>query len=349
MKFALSAITNSHDGMSVHHATIARILDQIGTVTLIPDSSVVPVAEINQYDFVFRYGWSEVVSWGYNDAKFDHNLADAKAKNILIAPFCMKMLSRQALEQVQARFGRIIYDSSLSKEHGSHLSSSIKTAFIHPTLGMELRTPVVPPVSEDTPYTYLHISNGLYWIKGVDLVVDAFIREFSSTDKVRLCLVIKDQGGMFEDIRKRFEQQGRAHQLQVFENNLPQTRLAELYEQADCYVCTSRYDTFSLPTLEAAVYGLQIIAHEKCGMRDYIQDLGLDQYIPLATQHVTVPEGAWRENKSVNFWEPVRQSVERALRVAYAKGVRPKNVNQRLLDNFGSENKGIYAMWEVLK
>lgn len=348
MKFGVSAITNSYDGMSVHHATVARILGRLGSVTLIPDGVHVSTTEMDQYDFVFRYGWSEQVSWGYNDADFDYNLASDPAKNVLVAPFCMKMLNTRAIEQIKARFGRIVYDSSLSKEHGSHILKSVRSVFIHPTLGVDMRKPSMLTNGMDEPYTYLHISNGLYWIKGVDIVVDAFIREFSPSDGVKLCLVIKDQESMFDKIRYRFARQGRAHQLELFENKLPQSHLAKLYEQADCYVCVSRYDTFSLPTLEAAVYGLQVIAHDKCGMRDYIQRLDLDQYIPVSTQEVMVPEGAWRENMPITFWEPNLRSAENALRAAYVKGRLPKYINQRLLDDFGNEDKGIRTMQEIL-
>lgn len=349
MKFALSAISNIHDGMSVHHASIAKILNQLGEVTLISDSVPVSSHELNQYDFVFRYGWPEVLSKGYRDADFNCNISEDTSKNVLIAPFCMSMLNEKAIKQIEMRFSRIIYDSSVSREHGSDLLQSVRSTFIHSIINENPDASPPEAIEPNIPYTFLHISNGLYWIKGVDIAIDAFLRRFSASDNVRLHLVIKNQGGMFNKIRAQFNQQDRLHQIWLSENNLSKEEIARLFRQADCYVCVSRYDTFSLPTLEAAVYGLQIIAHEKCGVRDYAYGFNNDQYMPVSVQRIVIPEGAWRENSQITSWEPILSSVEQALGAANEKGRRNKQTNHLLLRDFGSEERGLSAMKVILQ
>jgi glycosyltransferase involved in cell wall biosynthesis len=349
MKFAISAIPNLNDGMSVHHMTLVEVLSSLGDVTLVPDDTCMTEADLEQFDYIVRYGWPSGTSSGYGDADFRTNIAKDSKKNILVAPFNMMMLHPVGVKQVEERFDRVIYDSSFSKEHGDRVIAGKKSTYIHPVPRGVVNGPHRKrSLGPDSPYTFLHISNGLYWIKGVDLIVDAFLKSFTKDDAVALTLVLKDQLGTFNRISRRFKRAGRLKQLKLLEKELPQARMAEIYGGADCYVCASRYDTFSLPTLEAATFGLRVIAHDKGGMRDYLAHLNLGQLIPLKTRRVVIPANTWKGNSRVDGWEPTSESILRALLTAYTDGRQHTVIHSRLKTTFCDMEVGAERVLGIL-
>ncbi|MEO8691646.1 MAG: glycosyltransferase [Candidatus Saccharimonas sp.] len=285
---------------------------------------------------------------GYDDADFSLNISNEKQNNILVAPFSMMMLGPKPRQQINHLFSKIIYDSTFSKVQGDKTLQSMTSVYVNPLLD-DLATAAVKSETRSGEYNFLHISNGLYWVKGVDLIIKAFLLTFFDTDPVKLTLVLKNSDYRFNKIHEQFKQLGREHQLALVSNTVNHRDINNIYTLADCYVCASRYDTFSMPTLEAASLGLSVIAHRHGGMRDYLNVSMPEQYIPLRTKEITVPAGIWRGNIEVTSREPTITSLQEAFSAAFKRGITlNRRTNDALIKRFSSTRRGITAIKGIL-
>ncbi|WP_052807157.1 glycosyltransferase [Risungbinella massiliensis] len=113
--------------------------------------------------------------------------------------------------------------------------------------------------------------------KGIDLLLAAYLEEFSADEDV--CLVIKDSGSnsfykdssMAEKIYSLTKQEG-IPRIEYMDDHLSEQELASLYRACDCLVHPYRGEGFGLPIIEAMACGTPAIVPNKGPSQDFCDE-----------------------------------------------------------------------------
>lgn len=136
-----------------------------------------------------------------------------------------------------------------------------------------------PPAPEPFPlatrkrFRFLFVG-GTILRKGIDLLIDAYVREFSPDDDV--CLVVKDFGvGSFyrnqtyDHFIRELQRQPGTPAIEYLSDELTSEALRDLYHACDCLVHPYRGEGFGLPIAEAMACGLPVVVPEDGGASDF--------------------------------------------------------------------------------
>ncbi len=143
--------------------------------------------------------------------------------------------------------------------------------------------------------------------KGPDILIQAFLREFTADDHVRLVIKTHD-GSLLNLPRDWYERVAagvpspRPPRVEILTEDLTPEEIAMLYRSADCYVMPSRGEAIGLPYLESMASGLPVIA---TGWGGQIEFLGPEsgylvpfQLVPAhpdQTSNLYQPDQLWAE------------------------------------------------------
>jgi len=117
--------------------------------------------------------------------------------------------------------------------------------------------------------------------KGYDILLKAFMEEFSADDNVTLLLVSraeafndqnqiqKDFAGIRESINKSDDE---LPHIALYDNEIPERYMPNIYGSADAFVLISRGEGFGLPYAEAGASGMPVIASDCSGHSDFLND-----------------------------------------------------------------------------
>jgi len=155
------------------------------------------------------------------------------------------------------------------------------------------------PLEMKTGYKFLHISS-CFPRKGVDLLLTAFARTFTIKDDVGL--VIKT----FPNIHNTIEEQvarlkKRFHDcppIEIINQELDMSEIADLYKQCDALVAPSRGEGFGLPMAEAMWHGIPVITTAYGGQSDFCtEDTSwlIDFSFQAAKTHMDLFNSVWME------------------------------------------------------
>ncbi|MCX6136429.1 MAG: glycosyltransferase, partial [Ignavibacteriales bacterium] len=167
-------------------------------------------------------------------------------------------------------------------------------------------------------FKFLFVGGTIYR-KGIDILLDAYSKAFTSSDEV--CLVIKDMGGnsfykgqtareVIEDLQSR----PGAPEIEYIEQSLSEMEMAGLYAACDCLVHPYRGEGFGLPIAEAMASGLPVIITGYGAALDFCSTA--NAYL-LPSQKVRFDEKKVGELETVNFpWlaEPDSNSLQKILK-----------------------------------
>lgn len=106
-------------------------------------------------------------------------------------------------------------------------------------------------------------------IKGMDLVVPAFIQIHQKYPKTRL-LVVGDGS-----LRQMMEQEARGISNITFLGRQPQEKLQEVYDQIDILLMPSRSEGFGLTALEGMARGCVVVASDVGGLPEIVSKSGI--------------------------------------------------------------------------
>ena len=131
--------------------------------------------------------------------------------------------------------------------------------------------------------------------KGIDLLLDAYVRRFRASDDV--CLVIKEQGGgiygapgLAETLGKLRQDDPTGPEIEYLTGDLTESEVAALYRSCDVLTAPYRGEGFGLPIAEAMASGLPVIVTAAGGARDFV-DGSWAYLIPSRRVPVHPPEG----------------------------------------------------------
>ncbi|HEY2951929.1 MAG TPA: glycosyltransferase [Verrucomicrobiae bacterium] len=138
--------------------------------------------------------------------------------------------------------------------------------------------PGVPPMALPTQkrFKFLFVGGTIHR-KGPDLLLNAYLENFTSADDV--CLVIKDFGGnsvyagqTISERIKKAQTQPNAPEIVYLNQELPPEALPGLYTACDCLAHPYRGEGFGLPVLEAMACGLPVIVTAGGSTDDFVTD-----------------------------------------------------------------------------
>lgn len=158
------------------------------------------------------------------------------------------------------------------------------------------------PLLFDLPparFTVLHVSS-CFPRKGVDVLLQAYLRAFDTADDV--CLVIKTHDNPHNALTKDVARLRATHPdmapVQILFDELTPAQMRILYEQADLLVAPSRAEGFCLPVAEAVLSGTPVLTTGWSGQRTFA-GLPLVQFIDYrfvaAESHLETWNSAWAE------------------------------------------------------
>jgi glycosyltransferase involved in cell wall biosynthesis len=129
------------------------------------------------------------------------------------------------------------------------------------------------PVRTTKTFKFLFVGGTIHR-KGIDILLNAFVRAFTANDPV--CLVIKDVGSASfyrqsnpRDQIEKIRAQSGAPEIVYLDQELSSSELAGLYTACNCLVHPYRGEGFGLPIAEAMASGLPVIVTEYGAALDY--------------------------------------------------------------------------------
>jgi len=124
--------------------------------------------------------------------------------------------------------------------------------------------------------------SGWSYRKGFDVLIRAFLEEFSNKDDVTLILSTRFAGGLSQKSKDRLlsdfkyfrslvkKKDNELPHIVLHSTYTPEAQMPNLYNSAHCFVLISRGEGWGLPYCEAASCGLPIIASDHGGQRDFL-------------------------------------------------------------------------------
>lgn len=149
---------------------------------------------------------------------------------------------------------------------------------------LEIYKPDVEPIAFSKnlkPFIFLSVF-GWSLRKGYDVMLRAYLEEFTSDDPVTLLISSRYYGSTHESkkqvIRNDIAQisstvaNPKKPQVVLFGDVLSDEMMPKLFSAADCYVLISRGEGFGLPYIEAGACNLPVIASRYSGQTDFLND-----------------------------------------------------------------------------
>lgn len=132
-----------------------------------------------------------------------------------------------------------------------------------------------------TGHRYVLFLGRLNWIKGVDLLVDAFVSTVPAESGWR-CVVAGPDEGMLTDLTARVSAAGASDQV-CFTGMVRGPERTELLRGAALLVVPSRHEAMSIVALEAGINGTPVLITNSCGF-DEIEKIGGGWVVPATAE-----------------------------------------------------------------
>jgi glycosyltransferase involved in cell wall biosynthesis len=163
--------------------------------------------------------------------------------------------------------------------------------------------------------------------KGVDMLVEAFVREFDPLEPVTLTLhcaslgerETADHAALLRDLDA-----GPRSRVRIVAGDLRPEEMNTLYNRSDCVVTLSRGEGWCMPLSEALLCETPVIAPRSTGMLEYLDDsiaeLVTVRPLPAADAggRMGAPFAAAYGYPGINYYEPSVAEAQAAMRRVYA-------------------------------
>ena len=204
---------------------------------------------------------------------------------------------------------------------------------------------------------------GWSYRKGYDLLLKAYLREFSSQDDVSLLLATRvnyntnknsEIKKTIKDYIKRYAPENAPH-ISLYSNIIPESNMASLYRSADAFALFSRGEGFGLPYCEASLCGIPVIATNHSGQTMFLKNnnsylIDIDSVSPL--QQGLMDVHYWDEQLFPELTsEKTIEDAQKIMRQVFEKRDGRNNILQKFVkENYSVENvsKIAYARLEQI-
>lgn len=198
------------------------------------------------------------------------------------------------------------------------------------------------PLPTNKRFKFLFVGATI-WRKGSDLLLDAYLSQFTADDDV--CLVIKDlpgyPGRFVTDRIRQVQADPEAPEILYLADALPPDDLPGLYTACDCLVLPYRGEGFGLPILEAMACGRPVIVTNYGAALDFCTPQNA-YLIPASV--VWMPERRVAHLETVDYpylAEPDVEHLGRLLRQVYERPQEALTIGRR-----AAEHVHRYFTWE---
>jgi hypothetical protein len=156
-----------------------------------------------------------------------------------------------------------------------------------------------PPRYLGKGFRFLHVSSG-FPRKGVDVLLKAYTREFTSKDPVTLVIkTFPNPHNQVDDLIRRCRaENGDFPEIVQINEDLSGENLQDLYRQCHAFVAPSRGEGFGLPMAEAMAVGIPVITTGAGGQVDFCTEETswlIDYRWELAQTHMGLSDSVWAE------------------------------------------------------
>lgn len=175
-------------------------------------------------------------------------------------------------------------------------------------------------------YTFLSIFEPQFR-KAPDVLLRAYLKEFTSDDKVSLVLKTNPKTRDFlvsfvQKISKEIDNDF-LPKITILAKFYSDSGMSQLYDSASAYVFPSRAEGFSLTCLEAMAHGKPVIATDYSAMKDYLTDktgypLKVNRLVEIGENANGIP---WYE-PNMKFAEPDEDHLRGLMRMLYETNIR---------------------------
>ncbi|MFF2290442.1 glycosyltransferase [Peribacillus butanolivorans] len=186
---------------------------------------------------------------------------------------------------------------------------------------------------EPSSFRFLFVG-GTIGRKGIDILIQAYLNEFTSDDDV--CLFIKDTGTQsfykgitLEKMILEAMADSKNPRIVYMDQDFSETELAGLYKACDCLVHPYRGEGFGLPIAEAMACGIPVIVPDKGSCRDFCSD---ETAFFVPSQEVALSEKRVGNLETVDFpwWLSIDPNdLQQVMRFAYENHTLVKEKGQK--------------------
>ncbi|GJM99759.1 hypothetical protein PR202_ga16889 [Eleusine coracana subsp. coracana] len=181
--------------------------------------------------------------------------------------------------------------------------------------------------------------------KGWDVLLKAFLQEFSGADDVTLYLLINayHSDANFSEKIRRFVKESSIEEpldgwaeIRIMDQHVPQSALPRLYKAADAFVLPTRGEGWGRPVVEAMAMELPVIVTNWSGPTEYLTE---ENGYPLDVDRLTeVTEGPFKGHlcaePSVHHLRSLMRHVVRDTEEARSKG---RKAREDMIERFSPE------------
>lgn len=158
--------------------------------------------------------------------------------------------------------------------------------------------------------------------KNLETLIRGYLEEFTCYDSV--ALVIKTSDPKVEELAVKIRSSMRIYnidymypQIFVIPHFLSEEDINRLHYEANCFVCTSRGESFCRPAAEAAVFGNQVIYTDQIGIQEYMTTSGRRIDSQKESCLVANPPMPHLYTSSESWYNPSTSSLKKHMRQAY--------------------------------
>ncbi|HKI44705.1 MAG TPA: glycosyltransferase, partial [Balneolales bacterium] len=270
----------THSLAHVNRSIGKELLKKGFNLSLIPfeKDTFIPDKGTEDYELYRRYGASVLTN---NKVHVRHHwppnfTPPASGHWVMIQPWEFGSLPEKWIRPMSTQLDEVWVPSSYVKECYVRSGVPENVVQVVPN-GVDVETfhPSAKPYPLKTKKSFKFLFvGGTIGRKGIDVLLDAYIRNFKASDDV--CLVIKDMGGKsFYQGQTAAESiaQLQAHQdapgIEYIDRELTNDEMAGLYTACDCLVHPYRGEGFGLPIAEAMSAGLPVVVTDHGAALDF--------------------------------------------------------------------------------
>ena len=185
--------------------------------------------------------------------------------------------------------------------------------------------------------------------KGIDLLLRAFLEEFSAAEPVGLWLQCPGAGRSdeFNHCLRTIQQLNPQGRVRLDAGERSPEWMSRLYNRSDCVVTCSRGEGWCMPLTEALLCEVPVIAPRSTGMAEYLDDsiAELVSTTELPAACASTPfAGTFAkvyDHPGITYYEPsiaeTRSSMRRVYEDRPAAGAKARAGRQRILSDFSWE------------
>ena len=264
----------------------------------------------------FKYGWRQDIYQDFASGDVLYNLPKSNVhKNVFIMPFDACMLNPKKIKDINSSFVQVWCDSNFTL-HQAEKAGINKNKLRLFRLGICNPGIVKSSEKNDGIFRFVNISGPeMFKVKGIDILIKSFLNTFGERKDVELFIKTSNKNGydvfLHNYIKSEQQKNGLdSMNIKIISDKIEHKEVYDFLTQFDCYIQTSRAETFGLPVLEAMSVGLPIISSRYGGVLDFLNDYNS---ILVSGSIQKMKEDEWRGNCETFWYETDLEDLKESM------------------------------------